>query len=57
MQQMGGGDIFGAISFNPFDRTATATEASAESLKAIEAKMDAGGVDSIGIGNDPERSR
>jgi hypothetical protein len=57
MQQMGGGDIFGAISFNPFDRTATATEASAESLKAIEEKMDAGGVDSIGIGNDPERSR
>jgi hypothetical protein len=57
MQQMGGGDIFGAISFNPFDRTATATEASAESLKAIEAKMDEGGVDNIGIGNDPERSR
>jgi hypothetical protein len=57
MQQMGGGDIFGAISFNPFDRTATATEASAESLKAIEQKMDNGGVDSIGIGNDPERSR
>jgi len=57
MQQMGGGDIFGAISFNPFDRTATATEASAESLKAIEAKMDEGGVDTIGIGNDPERSR
>jgi hypothetical protein len=57
MQQMGGGDIFGAIAFNPMDRTATATEASAEALKSIEAKMDEGGVDTIGIGNDPERSR
>lgn len=57
MQQMGGGDIFGAIAFNPMERAATATEESAQTLKAIEAKMDSQTPDSIGIGNDPERSR
>ena len=30
MQQMGGGDIFGAVSFTPLERIATATEATAE---------------------------
>jgi hypothetical protein len=30
MQQMGGGDIFGAVAFTPLERIATATEATAE---------------------------
>jgi hypothetical protein len=30
MQQMGGGDIFGAVAFSPLERIATATEATAE---------------------------
>jgi hypothetical protein len=30
MQQMGGGDIFGAVGFTPLERIATATEATAE---------------------------
>jgi hypothetical protein len=30
MQQMGGGDIFGALAFTPLERIAEATEATAE---------------------------
>lgn len=33
MQQMGGGDIFGAVAFSPLERIATATEATAEHTK------------------------
>ena len=33
MQQMGGGDIFGAVAFTPLERIATATEKTAENTK------------------------
>ena len=57
MQQMGGGDIFGAISFNPMERTATATESTAETLKAIQDKLWQEAVAKINIGNDPTNSK
>lgn len=37
MQQMGGGDIFGAVAFSPLERIATATEATAEHTKPKDA--------------------
>lgn len=37
MQQMGGGDIFGAVAFTPLERIATATEATAEHTKPKDA--------------------
>ena len=37
MQQMGGGDIFGAVSLSPLQRIATATEATAEHTKPKDA--------------------
>jgi hypothetical protein len=33
LQQMGGGDIFGAVAFTPLERIATATEKTAENTK------------------------
>jgi|GEM_PF-3354205 len=38
MQQMGGGDIFGAIGFSPLERIATATEETAQNTKPIAEK-------------------
>jgi hypothetical protein len=35
MQQMGGGDIFGAVGFSPLERIATATEDTANTLEAM----------------------
>jgi hypothetical protein len=35
MQQMGGGDIFGAVGFSPLERIANATEDSSNTLEAI----------------------
>lgn len=37
MQQMGGGDIFGAVAFTPLERIATATEATAEHTRPKDA--------------------
>jgi hypothetical protein len=37
MQQMGGGDIFGAVAFTPLERIATATEETAQNTKPKDA--------------------